>query len=237
MNRPSAMSKNTQPDFGPLPAFLLALTFVTGLIDAVSFFRLDHIFVANMTGNVVFLAFALADREEFSLAASSIAVIGFLAGAAAGGRLGRSYGAHRARYLLLALTINAALLAGAAAEAAVFPNGNAVTRYGLAAMLAVAMGLQNAAARRLAVPDLTTTVLTMTLVGLAADSHLAGARGPFHWRRIAAVGVMFAGAVVGSLLILRFSTALVIGLAFLIVFALAIAALRFRRSREAWTRA
>jgi Protein of unknown function (DUF1275) len=39
----------------------------------------------------------------------------------------------------------------------------------VAAFLAVAMGLQNSMGRRLAVPDLTTTVLTMTLTGIAAD--------------------------------------------------------------------
>lgn len=75
--------------------------FVTGLIDAVSFFRLDHVFVANMTGNVVFLAFAIADAREISIAASSIALIAFFAGALAGGRLGSSYGAHRWQHLTL----------------------------------------------------------------------------------------------------------------------------------------
>jgi hypothetical protein len=38
----------------------------------------------------------------------------------------------------------------------------AAARDGIAALLALAMGIQNAVARRLAVPDLTTTVLTMT---------------------------------------------------------------------------
>ena len=42
----------------PLPPLLLGLTVVTGLIDAFSYLALGHVFVANMTGNVVFLAFA-----------------------------------------------------------------------------------------------------------------------------------------------------------------------------------
>ncbi|GAA4955443.1 hypothetical protein GCM10023238_22610 [Streptomyces heliomycini] len=39
---------------------MLVLTVVTGLIDAVSYMALGRVFVANMTGNVVFLGFALA---------------------------------------------------------------------------------------------------------------------------------------------------------------------------------
>jgi Protein of unknown function (DUF1275) len=38
---------------GPLPPLLLSLTFVTGLVDAFSYLVLGHVFVANMTGNVV----------------------------------------------------------------------------------------------------------------------------------------------------------------------------------------
>jgi len=55
--------------------------------------------------------------------------------------------------------------------------------------------------RRLAVPDLTTTVLTMTLTGLAADSKLAGGSGKGSARRIAAVLAMLAGALAGALLL------------------------------------
>jgi hypothetical protein len=48
------------------------------------------------------------------------------------------------------------------------------------AFRAIAMGMRNAAVRKLAVPDLTTTVLTLTITGLAADSSLArGTKSPF----------------------------------------------------------
>ncbi len=227
-------TKKNQND-GPLPILLLALTFVTGLIDAVSFFHFDHVFVANMTGNVVFLAFAIADAREFSIAASSIALIAFLAGSMAGGRLGISYGSHRGQHLALALEVNVFILGAATIVAAVFPPANdAPMRYAVVALLAFAMGLQNATARRLAVPDLTTTVLTLTLTGLAADSRWAGGSSPRTLMRIAAVATMFAGAVVGTALVLRFSTAAVIGLAFLIVAGVATAALQFRQSTEPW---
>jgi uncharacterized membrane protein YoaK (UPF0700 family) len=66
------------------------------------------------------------------------------------------------------------------------------------------MGLRNATVRRLAVPDMTTTVLTLTLTGLAADSLLAGGSSPRIARRVASVLLMFIGAAVGALLV-RFS--------------------------------
>jgi hypothetical protein len=81
--------------------------------------------------------------------------------------------------------------------------------------------------RRLAVPDVTTTVLTLTLTGLAADSRLAGGHSPRAGRRLAAVGLMAAGALVGALL-LRADVALPV-LAAALLIALAAVALRFGR--------
>lgn len=228
------MTTESHRSDGPLLSLLFALTFVTGLIDAVSYFRFDHVFVANMTGNVVFMAFSIVDAREFSIAASSMALIAFLTGALAGGKLGNSYGSDRWRHLAFALGINVFIIGAAAAGTAVFPDGgDARIHYAVIALLAFAMGLQNATARRLAVPDLTTTVVTLTLTGLAADSRWAGGSSPRSRTRIAAVTTMFAGALVGATLVLRFSTAAAIGLAFLIVVGAAVAVFRFWRSNEA----
>src|SRR5437773_3236469 len=82
------------PD-GPLPPLLLALTVVTGLVDAFSYLVLGHVFVANMTGNVVFLGFALAGAKGFSIAASALAIASFGLGALIGGRIGSWLGRHR----------------------------------------------------------------------------------------------------------------------------------------------
>ena len=87
------------------------------------------------------------------------------------------------------------------------------------------MGLQNATARRLAVPDLTTTVLTLTLTGFAADSGLAGGTNPRLGRRTIATASMFLGAAIGALVLLRIGTGSVLGLALtLLLIALATAA-------------
>jgi hypothetical protein len=53
------MTSTGPKDQGPLPPLLLTLTVVTGVVDAVSILRLGRVFVANMTGNVMFSAFAL----------------------------------------------------------------------------------------------------------------------------------------------------------------------------------
>ncbi len=171
------------PVFGPLPGLLLMLTAVTGVVDALSILALGRVFVANMTGNVVFAGFALVGAPGFSLSASLFALAGFLAGAAVGGTLIARAGPDRGTLLRagtaaeLALAAAALLLAALSGAPGVSHGtmgmtggafGPAVTD-GLAALLAAAMGIQNAVARKLAVPDMTTTVLTMTLTGLGAD--------------------------------------------------------------------
>src|SRR5215472_2085211 len=84
---------------GLLPPLLVALTVVTGLVDAFSYLVLGHVFVANMTGNVVFLAFALVGIGGFSVLASLAALGCFALGAVVAGRLGR-WLAERREFLL-----------------------------------------------------------------------------------------------------------------------------------------
>lgn len=220
---------------GPLPTLLLALTMVTGLVDAVSYLRLGHVFVANMTGNVVFLGFAIADPREFSIPASLVAIGAFLCGALAGGRIGASVVNHRGRLLAVATFLEIALVGAALVACTLAPATEAQSiRYALIVLLALAMGLQNAVARRLAVPDLTTTVLTLTLTGIAADSKLVGGRSPNRGRRLVATATMFLGAAIGSLLLLHFAVSAVLGLALALLGCVGVATYRFSSSSEAW---
>jgi uncharacterized membrane protein YoaK (UPF0700 family) len=196
---------------GPLPPLLLTLTVVTGVVDAVSILRLGRVFVANMTGNVVFSGFALVGAPGFSLSASLAALAGFLVGALGGGALTGRLGRDRGLLLGAGAGAELVLVAGSLALTAALPG--AAARDGIAALLALAMGIQNAVARRLAVPDLTTTVLTMTLTGIAADVRAQGHGLAVLRRRILAVLAMFAGAVGGALLVLHAGTAPALGLA------------------------
>jgi uncharacterized membrane protein YoaK (UPF0700 family) len=222
---------------GPLPPFLLLLTVVTGLVDAVSYLALGHVFVANMTGNVVFLGFAVVDAEDFSIPASLTAIAAFLLGALAGGRLAGRLGAHRGRLFAATLLIEAVLVALALGLALTTIAAASVGRYLTIAALSIAMGLQNATARRLAVPDLTTTVLTLTLTGFAADSTLAGGTGPRPGRRMIATGSMFAGAAIGALLLLRVGTASVLALALVLLLVVLAVAAPHWRTTDPWTAA
>jgi uncharacterized membrane protein YoaK (UPF0700 family) len=198
---------------GPLPPLLLTLTVVTGVVDAVSILSLGRVFVANMTGNVVFSAFALVGAPGFSLSASLAALAGFLVGALLGGSLTSRLGHDRGLLLRAGAAAELALVAGALALTATAGLHHAAARDGIAALLALAMGIQNAVARRLAVPDLTTTVLTMTLTGIAADLRAKDHGFGGLSRRVLAVVTMFAGAACGALLVLHASATAALGLA------------------------
>jgi uncharacterized membrane protein YoaK (UPF0700 family) len=186
----------------PLAQALLALTFTTGLVDAVSYLALGRVFAANMTGNVVLLGFGIAGSGGLPVVAPVVSLGAFLIGAGAGGFLVRRLAGRHPTLLARGLAIEACLLAIAsivAATTTVHP-GNA-SAYVLIFLMASAMGLRNAIVRSIAVPDLTTTVLTMTLTGFAAESRLAGGSGDGSLRRLAAVLAMLAGAVAGAVLL------------------------------------
>jgi uncharacterized membrane protein YoaK (UPF0700 family) len=112
-----------------------------------------------------------------------------------------------------------------------------ILAYALVVLLAFAMGLQNAAARRLAVPDLTTTVLTLTFTGLAADSQFAGGTNPNISRRLIATAAMFIGALLGAVLIFHVSVSAALAVAVVLLLINAVAGYRLSSSTAAWTAA
>ena len=183
---------------GPLPVLLICLTVVTGLVDAFSYLMLGQVFVANMTGNVVFLGFALAGVGETSIAASLLAVLAFALGAMLGGRWGQGRLVHRGRLLAAATSVQAGGVLLAAVLASTAGAQGLAARLTLIGVLAAAMGGQNAVVRRLSVPDLTTTVLTMTVTGLVADTTTAPS---VRARRVISVLAMLAGALTGGVLL------------------------------------
>jgi|SRR5450432_1054709 len=221
------------PAHGPLPALLLVLTTMTGVIDAVSILGLGRVFVANMTGNIVFIAFALAAVPGFSLASSVAALVGFLIGAYVGGRIVDTFGRHRGLLLRNASSVEFVIVA--IALAITLSSDDAAhrgARVAVAALCALAMGIQNTTARRLAVPDLTTTVLTMTLTGIAADVRRSGVA--TITRRALAVLTMFVGAIAGALLIVHTRLAWALGLVLLLLAVVAIVSGLLSRRIAAW---
>ncbi|MFF3375372.1 YoaK family protein [Streptomyces sp. NPDC002680] len=207
-----------------LVAVLLVLTVVSGLIDAVSYLGLGHVFTANMTGNVVVLGFAAAGAPGFSVPHTLVSLASFVVGAVAGGRVaGRMGGGSRRRWARVTLAVEAVFLGTSSAVAFAAPDATA-TVYALIAVTAFAMGLRNATVRRLGVPDLTTTVLTMTLTGLAADSRAAGGTGRHSPRRSASVAAMALGALLGAWLFLHHGLGIPLLVAAVVVGVLAVCA-------------
>ncbi|WUQ88723.1 DUF1275 domain-containing protein [Kitasatospora purpeofusca] len=195
-------------DRHPLALALFALTAASGLIDAISYLGLGHVFTANMTGNVVVVGFALVGTDGFSITGSLTSLAAFLMGSVLAGRLATRHSAgRRVPWLRTALLAETALQAVATTVAFTCgpdePGADAVAETTLIALLALAMGLRNGTVRKLGVPDLTTTVLTLTLTGLAADSSLAGGDNPRLSRRLSAVLAMLAGAAPGAALVIH----------------------------------
>jgi uncharacterized membrane protein YoaK (UPF0700 family) len=222
---------------GPLPPLLLTLTLVTGLVDATSYLKLGHVFVANMTGNIVFLGFGIAGAGGISVWASLTALGSFLVGGAAGGRIGGRWSSDRGRHFVATTATELLFVGGALLVAAFSPHHIGTgSRYAVIVLLAVALGVQNATARKLAVPDLTTTVLTMTLTGVAADSRLAGGHGSNLGRRALSVVAMLLGALVGGLLVLKVDNPAPLALATGLLAAITLVAYRASRSTPAWAR-
>lgn len=189
-----------------LVPFLLLLSATTGLVDAVSVLGLGYVFTANMTGNIVFLGFGIADTPGFTVWPSISALFMFLVGAAAGGRIHLATGHALLRHWVLTAGVIEAVLLASAAVATIGCNvatlAPAARQYAAIGFTALAMGLRNATVRQLKVADLTTTVLTMSLTGIAADSSIAGGDNDNFVRRFASVVAILAGAGVGAYMVM-----------------------------------
>jgi uncharacterized membrane protein YoaK (UPF0700 family) len=180
-------------------AALLLLTFATGLADSISILVLGHVFVANMTGNVIFFGFWLAPRTSIDLTAVAVALPTFVCSTIISGRLRRYFGERTRPWITTVLTAEIVLLVALSILA-----GTSVLRYHdntkliMIGILAVTFGLQHSSARQFGIQELSTTVLTSTIVSLGLDSRLAGGTGARQKLRLSVVFTMCAGAFVGA---------------------------------------
>jgi len=177
----------------------MLLTFATGLADALSILVLGHVFVANMTGNVIFLGFWLAPRTSIDLTAVVVALPTFVCTTIISGRLSRHFGDRTRTWITTVLAMEIALLLTlsvlAGAGVLHYHDNSKLVMIGL---LAVTFGLQHSSARQFGIQELSTTVLTSTIVSLGLDSHLAGGTGERQKLRISVVFTMCAGAFLGA---------------------------------------
>jgi uncharacterized membrane protein YoaK (UPF0700 family) len=220
---------------GPLPALLLGLTVLAGVVDATSILRLGRVFVATMTGNLVFLGLAAAGASGFAVLTPALAVGGFIVGALFGGRACRAARSHRGLALRNVLAIKLCL-AGAVTLIGILagPHLSVGARDTMVVLLAMSFGAQLAVIRYLKVPDLLTVVLTMTITSVLTERE-SGWRDPKILRRVLSLVAFAVGALSGALLILNVGlvAALLFGLGILI--AVAIAAHAVSRTTTSWS--
>jgi len=158
-------------------ALLVALTFVAGAVDATSYLGLGRVFTANMTGNMILLGLGAGRIQGLDVLRSGTAFVGFAVGVAIGARiLGRS-GSPEIwhRRVTVALGIETVLL-GSFAVGWLWTSAEP-QRPWLEALIAIsagAMGIQSAAAQRLAVASVSTTFVTGTLTSVITQLALFG---------------------------------------------------------------
>lgn len=197
----STPQENASPETFRL-MLMMALTLVTGVVDAVGYLGLDHVFTGNMTGNVVILAMALAGAANLPTLGPLVALGAFLLGAAVAGFSLQSSPKGWNRRVTLLLTAGCIALTGTAAISLIVEDvGRPSIRAIVAAVIAMHMGSQALIARHLGVRDMTTVVITSTMTSLAGESLVGKQRPRLLNRRLGAVLAMFAGAAIGVLLL------------------------------------
>src|ERR1700757_2405937 len=180
-------------------AALLLLTFATGLADSISILVLGHVFVANMTGNVIFFGFWLAPKTSIDLTAVAVALPTFVCTTILSGRLSRHFGERTRPWITTVLATEIALLVALSVLAgAGVLHYHDNTKLIMIGVLAVTFGLQHSSARQFGIQELSTTVLTSTIVSLGLDSRLAGGTGEREKLRFSVVFTMCAGALIGA---------------------------------------
>ncbi|MBO0691503.1 MAG: DUF1275 domain-containing protein [Acidimicrobiaceae bacterium] len=221
---------------GPLPALLLAMTAATGMVDAVSILRLGHVFVANMTGNIAFVAFGLARAKGFSVSSSLTALIGFVVGAALAGWYRTSW--DRAHLLGASTVFKLCMSVPAVVIIATtgIPAGSLAT-YVVTALLAVSMGVQNASISRLAATHLSrTTVVTSTLTGLFVNLRTIGVRGTLTHDRMASLTFLFIGCVLGAAIVLASGPLAALGVEIGLLTAVGVVAIAGAKADAYWAK-
>lgn len=220
-------AEQTEPIAGAVGsrnAMILVLTSAAGLVDAISYLELGHVFTAMMTGNTVLLALAIGQGEAMAALRSTLALAVFGLGAG-GGAMVLLRGGSRGEWP----PIVTATLALEALVLGVFgmvwhvggptPRSDGIVLV-LIALSGLAMGVQAAAVRHLGVPGVASTYITGTLTSLMAELvswlHPRGAPSSGepaaagrHLRLLASVFIVYgAGALVGAVLHTRSSTLL-----------------------------
>ena len=182
---------------------LLLLTVSTGAIDAVSYLALDRVFTGNMTGNVLFIGFALVGVVGIPLLNNVIALLGFVTGSIVSGRIiGRGHANGLPRQSAATLLVAAGLLSCLGVVLVLNARLSEIGLLVVTFVLATAMGAQVSAVKPIGNSDVTTIVVTNTVANLARDTTLGGGTNAQWLPRLLAVIAMCAGAAIGAAAVL-----------------------------------
>ncbi|HMH57782.1 MAG TPA: YoaK family protein [Galbitalea sp.] len=181
---------------------MLLFTVSTGVIDADSYLGLDHVFTGNMTGNVLFIGFALAGVAGIPFVNNLLALLGFVVGTIVGGRIvGRGHARGFPTVSAILLLVGGILAIAIATTWTILGHLDQPILLVLTFLLASVMGSQVSAVKPIGNSDVTTIVVTNTLANLARDSRLAGGKYENWAPRLLAVVAMGAGGALGALII------------------------------------
>ncbi|MHC1563337.1 YoaK family protein [Actinomycetospora sp. C-140] len=220
---------------GPLPALLLGFTALAGVVDATSILALDHVFVAAITGNIVFLGLGVAGASGFSIVSPAVAVGGFVVGAIVAGRVCRRPGGHHRGRAVRDVAVFKTVLAVPVTVVVVLaaePLHPAV-RLAVTVLLAASMGGQLALIRYLKVPDLLTAMVTLTTIGMLTERG-AEHHDPLVLRRGLAIAAFVVGVVAGGLLARLVAPGAALALGLLIILAVGVGSHTVSRAEQPW---
>jgi len=202
MSTPSrTFSDSVKERLNDLTTGLYMISATCGLVDAVCFLALGGVFAEMMTGNLLLMALSIGTGSALGQSARYIpAIVAFSLGALIGGRLLR--GPQKLQERRIGFAVEWAIIVAATVLTWITaPDAHNFAGHVVVAMLALAMGIQNAMVRVHGVPDLATNVMTVTFTGIIADSTPAGGTNRNWRRRVTSVGLFIASAALGGLLL------------------------------------
>jgi uncharacterized membrane protein YoaK (UPF0700 family) len=186
---------------------LVALTFSSGAIDAISFIALGKVFTAFMTGNFVFLGLGIGGAGGPNAVRVVIAIAAFAGGVMGAtriveGSVGSGVWSGRVSAALGAAALSEAVFLAVWAASGGHPSTGSMDA--LAALAALAMGLQSGAVLSLGVRGVFTTAATATLMFFMRDAAAASRAAAAEQMRLGDVLLgLLAGAAAGGLLLVH----------------------------------
>ena len=146
---------------------LVLLACVAGSVDVMSYYRLGHVFTANMTGNTILLGLSIGQGNVASSLHSLAALAGFFAGSLVGALFISNTKKTWTFYISLSTFVETVIIFVLALiwfEQPVITNE--MVLYLSILLSAIAMGIQSVTVRHLNIPGVVTTYLTGTITSI-----------------------------------------------------------------------